>query len=65
MTEIQFHFDPIPPTPGGGEKFPWKPFLIALGLFALFFAFAYAISKPETKEIPSIPDDDLPNDRIL
>ncbi|MDB4656027.1 hypothetical protein OAE48_04180 [Flavobacteriales bacterium] len=51
MTEIQFHFDPVPPNPGGGGKFPWGSILFGVGLFAIIMFVVWQLTKdpdPET-----------------
>ena len=46
MKEVQFHFDPVPPTPGGGGKFPWESILFGVGLLAIIIALVYNLTKP-------------------
>lgn len=32
MSELQFHFNPLSPNPGGGGKFPWLWILLAIAI---------------------------------
>lgn len=61
MSNIQFDFNPLTPSPGEGGNFQWGYIVIGLGLFAIVIAFIWHLTKDTVADELLTSDSDQEN----